>query len=271
MSTPARKANRARATPDTGVVLGRYRIDGSLGEGGMASVLRVWDLAANRALALKRLAKNASGKHVALFEREYYTLASLRHPSLVEVHDYATDEDGPLYTMELLRERLLRPRAHAVRSMRAASCATSHRRSRSSTPEGSFTATSARGTCGACPTAASSSSTSAPWRPSARRATSPAPPRSWPPSLCTGRYPISVPISTRWGPSATSFYRDARFPGARARFARCPLARGSPPAVSSGLRASPGRLARGAARPRTRRSRRSSAGIPWRAPPAPPR
>jgi hypothetical protein len=68
----------------------------------MASVSRVWDIATNRALALKRLSRNASAKHVALFEREYYTLASLNHPSLVRVHDYGTDDVGPFYTMDLL-------------------------------------------------------------------------------------------------------------------------------------------------------------------------
>ncbi len=107
LQTHDRRLERPHAAPHVARAAGRpnagrYRVDGSLGVGGMASVWRAWDIAASRAVALKRLAKTASVKHVALFEREYYTLASLRHPSLVEVYDYATDEEGPLYTMELL-------------------------------------------------------------------------------------------------------------------------------------------------------------------------
>jgi tetratricopeptide (TPR) repeat protein len=67
----------------------------------MASVYSVVDETVGRRLALKRLTKAHAG-HVALFEREYRTLATLRHPSIVEVYDYATDDAGPYYTMELL-------------------------------------------------------------------------------------------------------------------------------------------------------------------------
>jgi tetratricopeptide (TPR) repeat protein len=107
LTTNDRRSTRLRAATNAAERAahadpGRYRIEGPLGAGGMASVWRVWDLAANRPLALKRLAKTASGKHVARFEREYYTLASLRHPSLVEVYDYGVDEEGPHYSMELL-------------------------------------------------------------------------------------------------------------------------------------------------------------------------
>jgi hypothetical protein len=68
----------------------------------MASVWRVRDEATDRHLALKRLTAKADAKHVALFEREYYTLASVRHPCIVAAYDYATDEGGPFYTMDLL-------------------------------------------------------------------------------------------------------------------------------------------------------------------------
>ena len=86
----------------TDLVSGKYRIGGALGAGGMASVWRVRDEASGRDLALKRLTAKADAKHIALFEREYYTLASVRHPSIVAAYDYATDESGPFYTMELL-------------------------------------------------------------------------------------------------------------------------------------------------------------------------
>ena len=84
------------------LVSGRYRVSGALGEGGMASVWRVLDETTGRNLALKRLSRKANAKHVALFEREYHTLASLRHPCIVEAYEYASDARGPFYTMELL-------------------------------------------------------------------------------------------------------------------------------------------------------------------------
>jgi tetratricopeptide (TPR) repeat protein len=83
-------------------IAGRYRELGTLGQGGMGSVLRVYDESAGSEIALKRLHAGASKKHVALFEREYHTLASLRHPHIVHVFEYGKDERGPYYTMELL-------------------------------------------------------------------------------------------------------------------------------------------------------------------------
>jgi serine/threonine protein kinase len=81
---------------------GRYRIERPLGTGGMARVWQVHDCAKDRALALKRLSRQAQRKHLALFEREYHTLTSLHHPNIVQVYDYASDAEGPYYTMELL-------------------------------------------------------------------------------------------------------------------------------------------------------------------------
>jgi hypothetical protein len=81
---------------------GRYRLEAELGRGGLASVYRAFDLSLGRPCALKRL-RDASGAYiVSLFEREYHTLASLKHPNIVEVYDYGTDETGPYYVMELL-------------------------------------------------------------------------------------------------------------------------------------------------------------------------
>jgi hypothetical protein len=85
-----------------GFVADRYRVVAPLGSGGMASVWSVEDDVQGRKLALKRLSEKANQRHVALFEREYHTLASLHHPCIVEAYDYAADEQGPFYTMELL-------------------------------------------------------------------------------------------------------------------------------------------------------------------------
>jgi serine/threonine-protein kinase len=81
---------------------GRFQIEGLLGKGGMGAVYRASIPALDQRIALKRLAAGANAKHVGLFEREYHTLVSLKHPNVVDVFDYGTDSDGPWYTMELL-------------------------------------------------------------------------------------------------------------------------------------------------------------------------
>jgi serine/threonine protein kinase len=91
--------NSLRSHP---LLCGRYRVLGPLGQGGMASVWSVNDEVTGRDLALKRLTANAAAAHVALFEREYHTLATLNHPCIVRAFDYAADDQGPFYTMELL-------------------------------------------------------------------------------------------------------------------------------------------------------------------------
>ncbi len=72
----------------------------------MGVVYRALDLSTNRELVLKRC---LPGPHDALtrlmFQREYYTLASLCHPRIIEVYDYGVEGGQPFYTMELLDGR----------------------------------------------------------------------------------------------------------------------------------------------------------------------
>src|SRR5690606_21079011 len=83
-------------------VAGRYTLEALLGQGGAGEVWRARDASTGKRLALKLLKANASAKQVALFEREYHTLAGLRHPNTIEAYDYGTHEQGPFYTMEIL-------------------------------------------------------------------------------------------------------------------------------------------------------------------------
>jgi serine/threonine-protein kinase len=97
----------AATTPELPARIGaRYHVLGELGRGGMAVVYRVRDSARNLDLALKQLTVPAGSAQYAdvcsLFEREYYTLAELSHPSVIEVYDFGLDDAGPYYTMELL-------------------------------------------------------------------------------------------------------------------------------------------------------------------------
>jgi tetratricopeptide (TPR) repeat protein len=87
------------------VIGGRFAVEEALGRGGMAAVYRVRDLKTGKRFALKRSRPGDRAKAArqrAMLEREFHTLAQLRHPRIIEVYDYGVDEHGPYYTMELL-------------------------------------------------------------------------------------------------------------------------------------------------------------------------
>jgi tetratricopeptide (TPR) repeat protein/predicted Ser/Thr protein kinase len=86
-------------------IAGRYRVEHTLGRGGMAVVYRVRDERLNKLVALKRCWSREPTKqrrYETLLEREYHTLSQLAHPGIIEVYDYGVDPRGPYYTMELL-------------------------------------------------------------------------------------------------------------------------------------------------------------------------
>ncbi|HEX6245866.1 MAG TPA: serine/threonine-protein kinase, partial [Polyangiales bacterium] len=99
---PARSSTDAVEETSGGRVATRYRVEKTLGRGGMGSVFKVFDESTSSYLALKRPTRSSTSKERALFEREYHTLCGIRHPHIVEVYDYGADERGPFYTMELL-------------------------------------------------------------------------------------------------------------------------------------------------------------------------
>ena len=68
----------------------------------MGVVYRAFDESTGRTFALKQLRSAAGRAGAALFRREYHTLVLLKHPRIIDVHDYGVDPDGPYYTMELL-------------------------------------------------------------------------------------------------------------------------------------------------------------------------
>jgi tetratricopeptide (TPR) repeat protein len=84
---------------------GRYRLEEQIGRGGTADVYRALDTKTGRNVALKRCLYDAGplgARRRELLEREYYTLAQLAHPRIIEVYDYGVAETGAYYTMELL-------------------------------------------------------------------------------------------------------------------------------------------------------------------------
>src|SRR5688572_23292409 len=77
----------------------------ALGQGGMACVYRALDLASGNEVALKQLLPPDDPAQrlvvATLFEREYHTLAQLKHPRVISVYDYGVvPGEGPYYTME---------------------------------------------------------------------------------------------------------------------------------------------------------------------------
>jgi serine/threonine protein kinase len=78
-----------------------YELHEHLGTGGMGVVHRAVHRVSSEVVALKRVLGTKKGAEFAL-AREFWTLASLRHPNIVSVLDYGFVGATPFFTMELL-------------------------------------------------------------------------------------------------------------------------------------------------------------------------
>lgn len=85
--------------PMIGRMLGHYRIDSKLGEGGMGVVYRAFDTHLDRAVAIKVLRPDAvaSPERKRRFAQEAKSASALNHPGIVHVYDINTADlpDGP--------------------------------------------------------------------------------------------------------------------------------------------------------------------------------
>ncbi len=99
------------------LVLGRYKVDGVLGEGGVGIVLSATDTRLNRPVAVKVLSATVQMRGAEKrLQREAQTLAGLVHANLVTLLDYDLLPDGsPAMVMELIDGASLHKliRAHA--------------------------------------------------------------------------------------------------------------------------------------------------------------
>ena len=86
------------------VLGGRYRLEGLIGRGGMASVWRATDLPLDRLVAIKRLhARMHDDPELAeRFRREGRAVARLQHPNLVRLLDQGQEGDEPFLVFELV-------------------------------------------------------------------------------------------------------------------------------------------------------------------------
>jgi len=94
----------------TGKQLGNYQIIAEIGRGGMGTVYRAFDPRLRREVAIKVLRPvMASGREVVMrFQREAVTMANLKHPNIVIVHDVGTADEYQYIVMELVRGSTIR-------------------------------------------------------------------------------------------------------------------------------------------------------------------
>lgn len=99
-----------------GTMVGSHRIEGLLGQGGMAAVYRAVDTRLGRAVAVKVMARSlAPGIDAARrFLREARMLAGVSHPNLVCVYEAGECPAGPYLVMELLAGETLAARVAAT-------------------------------------------------------------------------------------------------------------------------------------------------------------
>ncbi|MFD0379575.1 serine/threonine-protein kinase [Streptomyces sp. NPDC127112] len=83
------------------VIAGRYRLGKRLGRGGMGTVWRASDELLGRAVAVKEL-HVGEGKEAAGALREARTVAQIKHPHVVVVHDVVEDDGRHYIVMELV-------------------------------------------------------------------------------------------------------------------------------------------------------------------------
>ena len=102
-------------TLEAGARLGRYRILGLLGRGGMADVYRAEDERLGREVALKLVPLEFARDpdRVERFEREVRAAAKLTHANIVTLFEFDRAGDQPFYTMALMRGGDLKARIRA--------------------------------------------------------------------------------------------------------------------------------------------------------------
>ncbi|MBQ0986030.1 serine/threonine protein kinase [Streptomyces sp. F63] len=105
------------------LIAGRYRLDFRLGRGGMGTVWRATDELLRRHVAVKEVhvGEGLPGSDVRSQRertlREARTVAQLRHPSVVVVHDVVEEDERPWIVMELIVGQTLADRIAAEGSV----------------------------------------------------------------------------------------------------------------------------------------------------------
>src|SRR5262249_37954990 len=102
------QTSRASGAAPFAKTIGKYRIVGPLGQGGMGTVYKAVDTTLDREVAIKVLRRDgAEPRLVARFETEATTLARLNHPDIATVHELCRSRRDLLLVMELVRGETL--------------------------------------------------------------------------------------------------------------------------------------------------------------------
>ena len=99
----------------TGVRLGPYEIQKTIGAGGMGEVYRARDVNLNRDVALKLLPDEfiRDPDRLARFQREAWLLASLNHPNIAQIYGFEQSDGRPFLVLELVAGESLADRITA--------------------------------------------------------------------------------------------------------------------------------------------------------------
>jgi len=97
---------------DTPSFIGKYQVQGVLGQGGMGIVYRAFDPAIHRPVAIKTITKSAldpADLQYALtrFRHEAQAVGRLTHPRITQIYDYGEDLDIAYIVMELVNGQSL--------------------------------------------------------------------------------------------------------------------------------------------------------------------
>jgi serine/threonine-protein kinase len=83
---------------------GKYRLSQRLGQGGMANVYKAYQTGLNRHVAIKAMHGHLVDQAglIERFQQEATAVANLRHPNIVQVHDFFLVDDTYYMVMELI-------------------------------------------------------------------------------------------------------------------------------------------------------------------------
>jgi serine/threonine protein kinase len=81
------------------IVIGKYRVEALIGEGGMGKVYRARQLALDKPVVLKVLRQSllSDERTVARFQREAKAASRLNHPNSISILDFGQSEEGSLF------------------------------------------------------------------------------------------------------------------------------------------------------------------------------
>jgi len=97
---------------------GRYRIESMLGHGGMSTVYKGLDSRLQRTVAIKMIHPHLSERpqFVRRFEQEAAAVARLRHPNILQVHDYNHDKGSYYMVLEYIPGQTLDQRLESLKA-----------------------------------------------------------------------------------------------------------------------------------------------------------